>query len=211
MKTSLVLVGGGGHCRSCIDVVESEGRYRIQGIVDAMERAGGEVGGYPILGTDDDLPSLVAAGHHFLITIGQLKSPGARIRIRERLAALGATLASVTAPSALVSRHAGIGRGTIVMHHAVLNAGAIVGENCIINTKALVEHDASVGRDSHLSTASVVNGGADIGERVFLGSGSIILNQVKVGTDCVVGAGTIVLKDLGGPGVFAGRPVRKIG
>lgn len=211
MKDSLVLVGGGGHCRSCIDVIEAEGRYRILGILDAMEKAGGVVGGYPILGTDDELPSLVAAGHHFLITIGQLKSPAARIRVLERLSSMGATLASVTAPTALISRNAGIGRGTIVMHHAVINAGAAVGENCIINTKALVEHDASVGRDCHLSTASVVNGGAGIGDRVFLGSGSVVLNQVKVGDDCVVGAGSLVLKDVEGPGVFAGRPLRKIG
>jgi sugar O-acyltransferase (sialic acid O-acetyltransferase NeuD family) len=208
---TLVLVGGGGHCRSCIDVIEAEGRYRILGIVDAVGKEAGEVDGYPILGTDEDLPSLAADGHQFLVTIGQLKSPAARLRVLARLAAFGASLARVTAPSALVSRRADIGRGTIVMHHALVNAGATVGENCIVNTKALVEHDASVGNHCHLSTASVVNGGARIGDRAFLGSGSVVLNQVKVGADCVVGAGSLVREDIEGPGVFAGSPLRKIG
>ena len=31
---SIVLIGGGGHCRSCIDVVEEEDKHRIVGIVD---------------------------------------------------------------------------------------------------------------------------------------------------------------------------------
>jgi hypothetical protein len=30
---SLLLIGGGGHCRTCIDVIETEGKYKIAGIV----------------------------------------------------------------------------------------------------------------------------------------------------------------------------------
>ena len=30
----IILVGAGGHCRSCIDVIEQEGRFEILGIVD---------------------------------------------------------------------------------------------------------------------------------------------------------------------------------
>ena len=29
----LLLVGGGGHCHACIDVIETEGKHRIAGIV----------------------------------------------------------------------------------------------------------------------------------------------------------------------------------
>ena len=32
--TSIVLIGGGGHCKSCIEVINSDGRYRIEGVVD---------------------------------------------------------------------------------------------------------------------------------------------------------------------------------
>jgi len=34
MKKELILIGGGGHCTACIDVIEQEGRFAIAGIVD---------------------------------------------------------------------------------------------------------------------------------------------------------------------------------
>ncbi len=38
MKPRIVLIGGGGHCKSCIDVIEQEDKYSIAGIVDVMEK-----------------------------------------------------------------------------------------------------------------------------------------------------------------------------
>lgn len=192
-------------------MIEAEGRYRIVGILDASGPGAGSVSGYPVLGTDDEMPALAAAGRHFLMTIGQIKSPAARVRAFGRLASLGAVLATVAAPTAFVSGRARLGRGTIVMHRAVVNAGAVVGENCIVNTGAIVEHDAEVGSHCHVSTAAVVNGGARIGEGTFLGSGSVVLNQASVGRDCVVGAGAVVVGDAVGPGTYAGVPARRRG
>ena len=36
-KEKIVLVGGGGHCKSVIDVIECEGRFEIAGNVDQRE------------------------------------------------------------------------------------------------------------------------------------------------------------------------------
>ena len=30
----IILLGGGGHCKSCIDVIESEKKYTIKGIFE---------------------------------------------------------------------------------------------------------------------------------------------------------------------------------
>jgi hypothetical protein len=48
MKPKIILVGGGGHCHSCIDVIEQEGKFEIAGIVDAI-KGGEKVLGYPVL------------------------------------------------------------------------------------------------------------------------------------------------------------------
>jgi sugar O-acyltransferase (sialic acid O-acetyltransferase NeuD family) len=210
VNPGLVLVGGGGHCRSCIEVIEAEDRYRIVGIIDPGEASGSKVCGYQVLGGDDLLPGLAEAGHHFLITVGQIKSPAARLRLWRILASLGGNMASVLSPSARVSRRARVGAGSIVMHNAVINTGARIGENCIINTGALVEHEAEVGSHSHVSTGAVVNGGAAIGERTFLGSGCVVSNRARVGSDCIVGASALVLGEIAGPGTFAGIPARKL-
>lgn len=211
MKEGLILVGGGGHCRSCIDVVEAEGRFSILGIVDIEQKVGQDVFGYPIIGHDGDLPSLARDGHAFLVTIGQITTASPRVRLFARLLSLGAKLASVISPSAYVSKRAAVGQGTIIMHHALVNCGAQVGKNCVINTKALIEHDASVADHCHISTGAAVNGGARVSERAFLGSGSVVWNQVTVGPDVVVSAGSLVRKDIEAAGVYAGYPLRRMG
>ena len=159
MKPRIILVGGGGHCKACIDVIEQEGKYSIAGIVDVMEKLHQKILGYEIIATDDDLPGFVKEYENFLITLGQIKSPERRIRIFENLKESGIKLPVIISPLAYVSKHAKIEEGTIVMHYALVNAGAKVGKNCIINTKALIEHDAWIGDHCHIATGAVINGG----------------------------------------------------
>ena len=54
----IILVGGGGHCKSVIDVIEQEAKYKIAGIIDKKELIGSNVLGYKIIGCDDDLVKL---------------------------------------------------------------------------------------------------------------------------------------------------------
>jgi hypothetical protein len=44
----ILLVGGGGHCHSCIDVIEVEGAFSIQGIVEQSGESPVQVLGYPV-------------------------------------------------------------------------------------------------------------------------------------------------------------------
>jgi sugar O-acyltransferase (sialic acid O-acetyltransferase NeuD family) len=170
---SLVLLGGGGHCVACIDVIEQQGRYRIVGILDREDLLGQALLGYCHIGTDNDVPDLIRQGHQFLVTVGQVRSAEPRQRLYGLLTALQAPVATVVSPRAYVSKHAKLGIGTVVMHDALINAGAEVGCNCIINTKALVEHDACIEDHCHISTAAVVNGGARIKAGTFFGSGAV--------------------------------------
>lgn len=202
MKQGLILIGGGGHCRSCIDVIETHGGFAIAGVVDVPERVGQTVLGYPVVGSDDMLGALEAQGRSFLITLGQIRTAARRLELFARLKSIGARLATVVSPLAYVSRHATIGEGTIVMHQAVVNAGAAVGVNCIINTRALVEHDASVGDHCHVSTGAILNGGARLGSRSFLGSHATVHQSLAIGEDCVVAASALVRRDWPGPGIL---------
>ena len=54
----IILIGGGGHCKSVIDVIEQESQFVIVGIVDKPELIRTEVLGYPVIGSDADLESL---------------------------------------------------------------------------------------------------------------------------------------------------------
>ena len=41
-QPEILLIGAGGHCRACIDVIRAEGRFAIAGVV---ERDGAAVSG----------------------------------------------------------------------------------------------------------------------------------------------------------------------
>ena len=191
----LLLIGGGGHCKAAIDVIEEAG-MSIAGVLDRRDTALRQVLGYPVMGSDDDLHELLARHGDALVTIGQIKSPARRIRAFEAALAAGARLPSVVSPRAHVSRHSTVGEGTLVMHGAVINAAALVGRNVILNSLALVEHDARVGDHCHISTGARVNGDVSIGERCFIGSGTVLKNGVRIGNGSVVGAGCFIHEDV---------------
>lgn len=194
-KPGILLIGAGGHARSCIDVIEQHGVYQIVGLIDA-QKIGDSILGYSILGNDDDLVGL-AKNHKFaLVTIGQIHSSELRIRLYEKAVTTGFQFPTIVSPTAYVSCHAKVGRGTIVMHGAVINAAANVGQNCIINSRSLIEHDATVGDHCHISTGVVLNGGVSIGQGSFIGSGSVIKDRIKIGIECVVGMGQVVHESL---------------
>ncbi len=188
-KFSLVLVGGGGHCKSCIDVIEQEGKFDIKGIVDTPDRIGENVLGYEIVGSDNDLPLLVRDYSFFLITLGQIKSPYKRVALFEKIRDLGGKFPVIISPLAYVSPHAKIDVGTIVMHQALVNAAADIGKNCIINSKALIEHDAVIHDHCHISTGAVVNGGTDVGAKTFWGSNTVGREGIRVDALSVIPAG----------------------
>ncbi len=193
-KREIILIGGGGHCKSCIDVIEQEGKYRIAGIVDISAKLHQKVLGNEIIATDHDLPRLVKEFKNFLITIGQIKTPEKRIRIFQILKKTGAEFPVIISPFAYVSKHAKAGDGTIVMHHAIINAGAKIGSNCIINTKALIEHDAFIGDHCHIATGAVINGGVEVKSGTFFGSNAVCREYIKIKEKSVIGCGAKVLR-----------------
>lgn len=195
-KEPIILVGAGGHARACIDVIEQTGRFEIVGLVGMPDEVGMSVLGYPVLGTDLELPELRQKSSHALVTLGQIKTPEPRMRLFERLLQMGFCLPTIVSPRGYVSRHASVGEGTIVMHGALINAGACVGCNCILNTGSLVEHDGVIGDHCHVSTKVVINGGVQVGSGTFIGSSSSLRELIQVGQRCLIGMGQRVLSDV---------------
>lgn len=192
MKSEILLIGGGGHCRSVIDVIEAEGKYTIAGIIDRKELIGSEVFGYEVIGCDDDLPALVSHYPNATITVGQVRSAEVRKKLFAFLDSCGYLLPSIISPRAYVSKHALLGRGTVVLHDALINAQAQIGDNCIINSKALIEHECKVGNHCHISTAAVLNGATQIGSGSFIGSNAVSKEGAIVPEDSFIKAGSII-------------------
>jgi sugar O-acyltransferase (sialic acid O-acetyltransferase NeuD family) len=192
----IVLIGAGGHAKSCIEVIESTGEYSVAQIVGQETDLGLRILGHEVRYTDADLVNLKERYDFALIGIGQIRDPEIRIKLFLTLSEIGFKLPTIISKTATVSEFAQIGKGSIVMHGAILNADCVIGQNVIVNSSSLIEHDAKISDHCHVATSVTVNGGAKIGERTFLGSGTIVRNGIEIGDNSFVGMGSVVSKSL---------------
>ena len=195
-KRDLILIGAGGHSRSCIDVIELEGKYRIAGLVGVQDEVGSRIFGYEVLTTDEGLDVLAKQVPYALVSTGQIHSAELRIRLYDRALEAGFSFPAIISPTSYISPRATIGAGTILMHGSVINSGVAIGENCIINSRALIEHGSKVADHCHISTGAILNGGTSIGLGSFIGSGSIVKEGIEIGTGSLVGMGLTVRHNL---------------
>ncbi|MBD3611629.1 MAG: acetyltransferase [Hydrogenovibrio crunogenus] len=207
-KIPVLLIGGGGHCASVIDVIEATEQFEIKGIVEAENAQNTSLLGYPVVGTDEDLDVLLSETPHCVLTVGQVKTAVLRQMLYEKVKRHGGILPTIISPFARVARSAKLGEGCVVMHHALVNSCASIGHNCIINTHALVEHHALVGNHCHISTGAILNGAVEVGNNCLVGSGAILLQDIQVTSQTVLGAGSVVTKSIHESGIYIGNPTK---
>ena len=170
----------GGHCSSCVDVIENSGKFRIAGLVAKNKKTQNKNKKYKVIGTDKDLKKIFKTYKYAHIAIGQIRNLNLRKQIFNKLKNIGFKLPVIISNEAYVSREAKIGEGSIVMHNCIVNRNAIIGSNSIINTKALIEHDCKIGSHTHISTGCTINGSTSIGNQCFIGSGTVSRGNNKI-------------------------------
>ena len=211
--TKLVLIGGGGHCKTVIDIAASSNR-EILGIIDRAIPAGTKVLGIPVLGNDDMIPELVKKYGHdieFVVTVGQLTSSAVRRRLADNVEKAGGRFAwPIIAETAHIGLHTAIGNGTVIGNNTVINPDAKIGKNCIINTGAIIEHDCTIGDFVHVSTGAIINGKASVGSDSFMASNTTVFNCISITDHVTVGAGGVVTKDITESGTYYGIPAKLI-
>jgi len=189
---NIILIGAGGHCKSCIDVIEKEKKYKIVKIFDKNKEIK-KLLNYKVF-LEKYLNSSLKKNYAF-ITVGQIKNSETRYNLFKKLKKIGFKIPKIISPYAYVSKHAHIGEGSIIMHNVVVNAGAKIGKNCIINTSSLIEHDATIGDHTHISTKAVINGGSKIGSKVFFGSSSVTKQNITIKNSSLISANKFIKKN----------------
>jgi len=210
MNKKIILIGGGGHCKSVLDSLLKLNEFSVIGIVDKKENVGETVLGVRIIGCDQDLPHLFQDGFkQAFVTVGSVGSPQLRIKIFNLLTKIGFGIPNIVDPSAVVSNSATMAEGIYVGKNAVINAGAVIHTGVIINTGAIIEHDCSIGDYVHVSPGSVICGNVEISENTHIGAGCVIKQQLKIGPNSVIGMGSVVLSDIGANIIAYGNPCKE--
>lgn len=193
----LVLIGGGGHCKSVLDTVLRTGTYIDIVITDPDIEKNTLISGVRVVGDDDLLPEIYKSGFtDACITVGALVNPEARRRICDRVKGIGFNFPAIIDPSAVVSDSSKIGEGSFIGKNAVVNADAVIGDHCIINSGAIVEHECIIGDFSHISVGAVLCGNVNIGSNCLIGAGCKVKQGVSIGNNSIVGIGSTVLHDV---------------
>lgn len=211
MKKKLVLIGGGGHCKSVLDTAVRMNCFDEIVITDPNIELGKHIWGHIVVGSDDCLEELYQRGFKYaFITVGSINYNPLRKKIAEKISSLGFVFPVIHDPSALISDTAIIGDGTFIGKNVVINAETIIGKHCIINTNAVIEHECYIGDFSHISVGTILCGAVNIGENCIIGSNSTVIQCLHVGNNSVIGAGSVVITNIPSNCTAVGVPVRII-
>lgn len=206
---NLLIIGASGHAKVIIDIVEKEGKHQLVGLIDAKAQKGDTHFGYPLLGTEADLPAICKA-HDVTAGIIAIGDNWIRQKVRDKLLHIKPDFQFATAvhPTASIGKGTQLGPGTVVMAGAIINPDCAVGEHCIVNTNASLDHDSVMGDFASLAPGAVTGGGVTIGAFSAISLGVKVIHGITIGAHTVVGAGATVFKDLGDQVIALGTPAR---
>ncbi len=209
MSKKLLLIGGGGHCRSVLDSVLQLHIYDQIELIDHKKDI--EVCGIKVIGDDDDMSRLFEEGwRDAFVTVGSVGNTETRSRLFEMIMKIGFYIPNIFDPTAIFSKGIGIGDGIYIGKGAIINTGSKLGNNVIINTGVIVEHDCAIGDFAHVATGAILCGNVNIGAHSHIGAGSVIKQQVTIGQRALIGAGSNVLSDIPDGKKAYGNPCRII-
>ena len=195
-KNKIILIGAGGHAKSCIDIIKNIDDYEIFGLIGKKNQIDSTINNYKIVGTDKDLIEFSKNIKLAFISIGQIKSYKVRYDLYLRAKEIGFSFPTIISPLAYVSENVEIGEGTIIMHGAIINSGVKIGRNCIINTGSIIEHETIVEDHCHISTGTILNGNVRVQKKSFVGSRVVVRENICIGKKCIIGMGLKILKDI---------------
>lgn len=204
--SKLAILGASGHGRIVADIAESCGWRQIDFFDDAWPKVIKNAC-WAINGSIDDFHMHSAEYQGVIVGIGDNKT---RLSIIHELLANKMPLISLIHPSAVISRHASIGLGVVVMPQVVINAGAKIGNGVILNTSCSIDHDCTLEDGVHISPGAHLAGGVVVGKSTWVGIGANVRQYISVGNNTIVGAGATVVTNVASNVTVVGTPAKPL-
>ncbi len=207
MKDSIFIIGASGHAKVVIDLIENQGLYLIDFIIDDNPNLWNTtLMGYTIIGNIDYLlnhksprKGVIAIGNNHI-----------RLSLSKRLSHYGHDLVSALHSSAHIGKHVSIGKGSVLMAGSVINSASILGKNIIVNTQASIDHDCHIEDGVHIGPGSTLCGSVKVGHSTLIGAGAVITPNITIGSEVIIGAGSTVIHDIPSKVTVVGSPARII-
>lgn len=206
-KKNIIIIGAGGHARVIIDTAEQL-NFKIKGIIDINFKNQDErILDYPVLGDFSVLQKIDPVNITAIVALGDIEK---RAEYFHRIVKLGFSMETLIHPTAIVSKHAKIGKGVFVNVAAIINSAAIIKDNVIVNTGAIIDHETEIGEHCHIGPGVKIAGRVKIGHHSFIGIGTTIIDKITVGENVIIGAGTVVINNIYPYSTVVGVPGKRI-
>lgn len=209
---NIILIGGGGHCKSVVDTIKTTKMYNIIGILDLKDKIGQIINGVEIIDTDDSLEHHYNNGVKYaFITLGSVGNTKLRKKLYLKAHSIGYKFPNIIDKTSIISNAIKIGTGNFIGKGAIINSNVEIKNNCIINTGSIIEHDCKVASFCHISPGVTISGNVSVGENTHVGTGTTIIQNIKIGKNSMIGAGSVVIKDIKSNKKAYGNPCREVG
>ncbi len=194
---SIVILGGGGHAKMCIDILRQRKEYEIIGIVDSVIPVNTRICGVNVIGSDSILKDLYNQGVKYAVNgIGSVSNPPVRKKLFLKLKDIGFIVPNLIHPKAVVEPSVTMGEGNQIMMGVCVGSDAQIGDNCIINSGSIVSHDSKLLNHCHIAPGSILAGQVEIGELTVVGMGVTIYIGRKIGANTIIRNGVNIFKDV---------------
>jgi sugar O-acyltransferase (sialic acid O-acetyltransferase NeuD family) len=197
ISKAILILGGKGGAKMCIDAIKYSGDYEIIGIIDSELRIGELVSDIPVLGGENLLRYCFEYGiQKITVSFSSLNNLPLRESKIKLLKEIGFQFPNIIHPSALIESSVIIGEGNIVLSGSIIGSCAKVGDYNYINTGSIICHESIVGNNNHLAPNSVLAGRVILGNNTLIGINVSTLNDIKIGSNVIVNNGVAVTKNV---------------
>ena len=196
-REKLVILGGGGHSKMCIDILNITDEYEVVGVLDSLRDKGEIVSGVEVIGNNSSLEILFKKGIRRAINgVGSVLKPDVRKSLYEKLRQIGYKIPNLIHPSAVVEPSVILGEGNQIMMGACVGSDVRIVDNVIVNSGSIISHDSLLNSHSHIAPGAILAGGVTVGELSVVGMGAIIYMNVNVAAKCTIKNGEAIFKDV---------------
>lgn len=210
MTHKLLLIGGGGHCKSIIESLHSY-IYDEIAIIDQPLNVGKKILGVKIIGTDDELPKLKTLNYtDAFISIGSIGDSALRMKLMQQIEEIGYSIPNIVDSSSNISPNCKLGHGIYIGKNTVINAECVIGNGVIVNTGAIIEHECCIGAFTHIAPAAILCGNVRVGVNTHIGANATVLQGIKIDDNVIVGAGSVITKNVLSGKKVVGVPGREL-
>ena len=205
-RNKVIIIGGGGYAKVCIDIIRQMRVYNLAGIVDSGLETGATTLDVPVIGGEKELEDLYKKGIKYaVIGFGMLRKPIIREELYHQLKDIGYLLPNLIHPSAILEPSVTLGEGNQILAGAIVGSDVKIENNCIINSGSIISHDSILHNNAHITPGAILAGTVEVGNNTIIGMGATVFLGVKIGSNVIVPNGMNIIKDIPDGMVLKGK------